>query len=81
MLDRLKQLGLPIADWEITSPRVRFPPRTQPGKMARVREELARMVKAAEEKGETVDSVHLRGEPLEQWKLNDLPPRVVAGTA
>lgn len=39
--------------------------------MARVQLELERMQAAAKESGEEVDSVHLRGEPLEQWKLND----------
>ncbi len=39
--------------------------------MARVQLELQRMQDAAKESGEEVDSVHLRGEPLEQWKLND----------
>lgn len=80
VLDRLKQDGLPIENWAITAPRKRFFPRTQAKKLAMVQEELARMLKAAEETGEEVDSVHLRGESLEQWKLGE-PPKPVASSA
>lgn len=80
MLDRLKKLNLPIENWTITAPRKRFFPRTQAKKLAMIQEELARMLKAAEETGEEVDSVHLRGEPLEQWKLGE-PPRPVTSNA
>jgi hypothetical protein len=70
VLRKLSVNSLP--NWHITGPRARYPPRTQAAKMAKVSAELERMLAHAAKTGDQVDSVHLSGEGLEQWKLNDL---------
>ena len=64
ILNSLNVKSLP--NWKITGPRDRFHPRTAPGKAARIRGELDRLLEEAKKTGEVVDSVHLRGEKLEQ---------------
>ena len=78
VLSSLNKTALPESEWKITVPRSRFFGHTQAAKLAMVQVELSRMLKAAETTGEIVDSVHLRGEPLEQWKLASqaAPPSV-----
>jgi len=63
----LKSLGKSsLPEWHVTGPRERWHPTTAPGKQARVQGELARMLEESKKTGEVVDSVHLRGETLEQ---------------
>ncbi|KZT51166.1 hypothetical protein CALCODRAFT_443460 [Calocera cornea HHB12733] len=64
ILDRLgKPNGLP--EWHITAPRRFFYPRNYTFKVARVQEELERMIAHAKSQGlgpESVDSIYLRGD-------------------
>lgn len=63
----LHDLGMSsLPNWKPTGPTNRYPPRTGPGKAARIKEELERMVAESERTDGEVDSVHLRGEMLEQ---------------
>ena len=75
VLNRLGVTSLP--DWKVTGPRDRYQPRTAPGKAARIQGELERMLEEAKRKGQDVDSVHLRGEKLEQERnlqVRHIPP-------
>jgi hypothetical protein len=70
----LHDLGVSsLPNWHSTGPRTRFQPRTQPAKSAKIQEELQRMKAYADLKGGTVDSIHLRGEPMEVDKLLRYP--------
>lgn len=78
IINSLKKQGLPIEGWKITTERKRFFPRTQGRKIIRIQEELGRLLEAAKKTGEEVDSVHLRGEKLQQWKLGEPSAEVAA---
>lgn len=68
----LQELGKDsLPDWKSTNPNLRWPPATQPGKIARILKELDALLAEAEKSGTEVDSMWLRGEKPQQWKLNE----------